>query len=150
ALGGAEALGFDPVSDTFGKYVPEVPEAEVDGKTFTVVYPEPYPAWELVISSALPSHIAAEQSGLEPADLAQAILDGDGETVAQVAEFWNTGWTFNDYEIKDEPLVSSSGPYTLQDSVWEKDQALGIVPNEEFGGTPPATANLLFKFAAPE
>ncbi len=150
ALGGAEALGFDPVSDTFGKYVPEVPEAEVDGKTFTVVYPEPYPDWELVVSGVKPSHVVAEQSGLEPSELIQAIIDGDGETVAQASEFWNTGWVFNDYEISDESIVPSSGPYTLQGAVWEKDQSLGLVPNEEFWGTPPATANLVFKFAAPE
>ncbi|WP_022921879.1 ABC transporter substrate-binding protein [Ornithinimicrobium pekingense] len=150
ALGGAEALGFDPVSDTFGKYVPEVPEAEVDGKTFTVVYPEPYPDWELVVSAAKPAHVVAEQSGLDPAELTQAIIDGDGETVGQASEFWNTGWVFNDYEIADEAIVPSSGPYTLQGSVWEKDQSLGLVPNEEFWGTPPATANLVFKFAAPE
>lgn len=150
ALGGVDGLGFDPVSDTFGKYSPEIPEAEVDGKTFTVTYPEPYPDWELVVSSALPSHIVAEQSGLEPAALAQAILDGDGETVAKAAEFWSTGWTFNDYQIADEALVPSSGPYTLQGSVWEKDQSLGLVPNSEFWGTPAATGNLVFKFAAPE
>lgn len=149
-LGGVDGLGFDPVSDTFGKYSPEIPEAEVDGKTFTVTYPEPYPDWELVVSGALPSHIVAEQSGLEPAALAQAILDGDGETVAQAAEFWSTGWTFNDYQIADEALVPSSGPYTLQGSVWEKDQSLGLVPNSEFWGAPPATGNLVFKFAAPE
>ncbi|GAA1182431.1 ABC transporter substrate-binding protein [Ornithinimicrobium humiphilum] len=150
ALGGVDALGFDPVSDTFGAYVPEGPQGEVDGKSFTVVYPEPYPDWELVVSGAKPAHVVAEQSGLDPAELAQAIVDGDGETVAKASEFWNTGWTFNDYEIKDESTVPSSGPYTLEGAVWEKDQSLGLVPNENFWGTPPATANLVFKFAAPE
>ncbi|MGC5585778.1 ABC transporter family substrate-binding protein [Ornithinimicrobium sp. W1665] len=149
SLGGVDTLGFDPVSDTFGVYVPDGLETEVGSKEFTVVYPEPYPDWELVVSGALPSHIVAEQAGLEPDALAQAILDGDGETVAQASEFWNTGWVFNDYEIPDESLVPSSGPYTLQGSVWEKDLSLGLVPNEEFYGPAPATANLTFKFADP-
>ncbi|MFK5635340.1 MULTISPECIES: ABC transporter substrate-binding protein [unclassified Ornithinimicrobium] len=141
---------FDPVSDTFGKYVPDAPETEVGSKTFTVTYPEPYPDWELVVSGALPSHIAAEQSGLEPDALAQAILDGDAETVNSVAEFWNTGWLFPDYQVTDPALVPSSGPYTLDGSVWESGQSLGLVPNEAFFGPMPATGNLVFKFAAPE
>src|SRR5699024_5301529 len=117
SLGGVDTLGFDPVSDTFGAYVPDGLETEVDSKEFTIVYPEPYPDWELVVSGAHPSHVVAEQSGMEPGELAQAILDGDGETVAQASEFWNTGWVFNDYEIPDESIVPSSGPYTLQGSV---------------------------------
>lgn len=141
---------FDPVSDTFGKYVPEAPETEVGSKNFTVVYPEPYPDWELVVSGALPSHIAAEQAGLEPDALAQAIIDGDAETVNSVAEFWNTGWLFPDYQVTDEALVPSSGPYTLEGAVWESGQSLNLVPNESFFGPMPATGNLVFKFAAPE
>ncbi|WP_181010010.1 ABC transporter substrate-binding protein [Ornithinimicrobium sufpigmenti] len=149
-LGGAEALGFDPVSDSFGRYVPEGPEAEVDGKTFSVVYPEPYPDWELVVSTALPSHVVAEQSGLEPAELAQAILDGDGETVAGVADFWNTGWVFENYELPDAALVPSSGPYTLDGASWISGQSLTLVPNDSFYGPAPATHDLSFVFAAPE
>ena len=149
-LGGVDALGFDPVSDTFGKYVPEAPETEPGSKTFTVVYPEPYPDWELVVSAAKPSHVAAEQAGLEPDALAQAILDGETETVAEVSEFWNTGWLFPDYQIEDEALVPSSGPYTLQGAAWETGNQLALVPNESFYGPAPATGNLVFKFAAPE
>jgi peptide/nickel transport system substrate-binding protein len=149
SLGGADKLGFDPVGD-ISTYATEVPEAEAGGKTFTVVYPEPYPDWEIAFSGALPSHVVAEQSGLESDELAQAILDGDTATVAKAAKFWNTGWVFKNYQIDDEATVPSSGPYTLQGATWEKDQSLGLVPNEEFWGTPPATANLVFKFAAPE
>ena len=150
ALGGVDALGFDPVSDTFGKYVPEAPETEASSKTFTVVYPDPYPDWELVIGGALPSHVAADSAGLSGDELAQAILDGDGETVAKVSEFWNTGWLFPDYQVTDEALVPSSGPYTLEGSTWESGESLGLVPNETFYGPKPATKNLVFKFAAPE
>ena len=150
SLGGVDTLGFDPVSDTFGRYVPEVPETEVDSKEFTITYPEAYPDWELMVSGALPSHIAAQESGMEPADLAQAILDGDGETVAQVSEFWNKGWLFPDYTVTDPALVPSSGPYTLDGAIWEEGESLGLVPNTEFFGPAPATGNLTFRFAAPE
>lgn len=150
SLGGVDTLGFDPVSDTFGRYVPEAPETEVDSKEFTITYPEAYPDWELMVSGALPSHIAAQESGMEPADLAQAILDGDGETVAQVSEFWNKGWLFPDYTVTDPALVPSSGPYTLDGAIWEEGESLGLVPNTEFFGPAPATGNLTFRFAAPE
>lgn len=150
ALGGVDALGFDPVSDTFGKYVPEAPETEPGSKTFTVVYPEPYPDWELVVNDAFPSHVAAEQAGMEPDELAQAILDGEGEMVAEVSEFWNTGWLFPDYSVTDEALVPSSGPYTLEGAAWESGNQLALVPNESFFGPAPATGNLVFKFAAPD
>ena len=149
-LGGVDALGFDPVSDTFGKYVPEAPQTEVDSKTFTITYPDPYPDWELMVGGAMPSHVAAKEAGLEPSELAQAIIDGDGETVAKVSEFWNKGWLFKDYEVTDPALVPSSGPYTLDGSTWKKDESLTLVPNPEFYGPAPASGKLTFKFAAPE
>ncbi|MFK5583460.1 ABC transporter family substrate-binding protein [Serinicoccus sp. LYQ131] len=150
SLGGAESLGFDAVSDSFGVYVPEGLETEVDSKTFTIVFPEPYPDWELLVSAALPAHVVEEQSGMEPGELAQAILDGDGETVAGAAEFWNTGWLFPNYQVEDEALVPSSGPYTLEGAAWESGNQLALVPNESFFGPAPATENLVYRFASPE
>lgn len=149
SMGGADALGFDPVS-TWSTYATEGLETEPNSKTFTVVYPEPYPDAEIAVGAPLPSHIAAQQSGLDPEELAQAILDGDAETVAEVAEFWNTGWNFPNYQIEDESLVPSSGPYTLEGAAWETGNQLALVPNENFFGPMPATGNLSFKFAAPE
>src|SRR5699024_10630899 len=71
---------FNPFSD-WSTYVTQPPEAEPSGKTFTFTYDEPYPDWEIAVSGALPSHVAAEQAGMSGDELAQAILDGDGETV---------------------------------------------------------------------
>ncbi|ANS77599.1 Oligopeptide ABC transporter, periplasmic oligopeptide-binding protein OppA [Serinicoccus hydrothermalis] len=149
SMGGAEELGFDPVS-TWSTYATEGLETEPSSKTFTVVYPEPYPDWEISVSAPLPAHVAAEQAGMEPDELAQAILDGDAETVSQVSEFWNTGWLFPNYQVEDEAVVPSSGPYTLEGAAWESGNQLALVPNENFFGPAPATGNLVFKFAAPE
>ncbi|WP_131104992.1 ABC transporter substrate-binding protein [Ornithinimicrobium sufpigmenti] len=140
---------FDPVSN-WSVYAPDVLDTEVGSKTFTVTYPEAYPDWEIAVGGALPSHVAAEQAGLSPDELAQAILDGDAETVNQVAEFWNTGWNFPNYQIEDEALVPSSGPYTLQGASWQTGSSLALVPNETYWGTPPATGTLEFVFAAPD
>ncbi|WP_083673405.1 ABC transporter substrate-binding protein [Serinicoccus sp. CUA-874] len=149
SMGGAETLGFDPVS-TWSTYATDGLETEPSSKTFTVVYPEPYPDWEIAVEPPLPAHIAAEQGGMEPDELAQAILDGEGETVAEVSEFWNDGWLFPNYQVEDEALVPSSGPYTLEGAAWESGNQLALVPNESFFGPAPATGNLVYKFAAPE
>ncbi|WP_134773501.1 ABC transporter substrate-binding protein [Ornithinimicrobium flavum] len=146
----AENTGeFNPVSD-WSTYVTQPPEADPSGKTFTVTYDEPYPDWEIAVSGALPSHVAAEQAGLTGDELAQAILDGDGETVNGVAQFWNEGWLFPNFQVEDESLVPSSGPYTLEGASWQSGTQLTLVPNETFWGPPPATGNLMFRFAAPE
>ncbi|MDO5739499.1 MAG: ABC transporter substrate-binding protein, partial [Ornithinimicrobium sp.] len=132
SLGGADKLGFDPVSVDYGEFVPDGPQAEVDSKTFTLTYPEAYPDWELMVSGALPSHIAEKAAGLEKGALAKAILDKDTDTVAKVSKFWNTGWLFKNYKVEDESLVPSSGPYTLEGSTWKAGESLGLVPNEKF------------------
>ncbi|OLT32483.1 hypothetical protein BJF82_15145 [Kytococcus sp. CUA-901] len=109
SMGGAETLGFDPVS-TWSTYATDGLETEPSSKTFTVVYPEPYPDWEIAVEPPLPAHIAAEQGGMEPDELAQAILDGEGETVAEVSEFWNDGWLFPNYQVEDEAWCPRVGP----------------------------------------
>lgn len=140
---------FDPVSDTFGVYVPEGPQGEVDGKTFTVEYPTPYPDWELVVTAPLPAHVVAEQGGMEPAAMAQQILDRDATGMEEAATFWNDGWIF-DGQLPDPALVPSSGPYTLNGGNWNSPESLTIVANPQWWGTPPATSSLTFRFVAPE
>lgn len=140
---------FDPVSD-WSTYAVDIPQAEAGGKTFTVTYAEPYPDWEIAVNGALPSHVAAKQAGMTGDELAQAILDGDGETVNKVADFWNKGWLFKNYQVEDESLVPSAGPYTLEGASWQSGTQLTLVPNESFFGPAPATRELMFRFAAPE
>ena len=150
ALGGADTLGFDAISDSFGVFVPEGLETEVDSKTFTITYPDPYPDWQLMVGAPVPAHVAAEQSDVDPGELAQAILDGDGETVSKVSDFWNTGWNFPDYTISDPALYPSMGPYTLDGAIWQVGESLTLQPNTEFWGPAPATSNIRFQFTAPE
>ncbi len=145
-----EGAVFDSVSDSFARYVSEGPQGEPGGKTFTVEYDEPYPDWELVMDYAFPAHVAARESGLEPEELTQAILDGDGDTVRQTAEFYNTGWLSPDQQLPDPSIVPSNGPYSLDGATWDAGQYITLVPNENYYGPPPATARLTFRFAAPE
>lgn len=137
---------FDHVSSSFAQYVPNGPEGEVDGKEFTVVYNETYPDYKILVTTALPAHVAAKQAGLEPAALAQAILDKDAETVKKVADFWNNGWMFEGGQLPSIDQIPSSGPYKLKEGGWISKNSLTLEANDKYWGTPAGTKNLIFRF----
>lgn len=140
---------FDSVSQTLGEFVPEPPEGEMGGKTFTLNYADPYPDWQLMVSGFFPAHVVADQIGLTEEELAQAILDEDMDVIADAAEFWNTGWDNPEPgTFPDEELIPVSGPYKY--STWEAGQYVTLEPNEEYWGTPPATERLTFRFIEPD
>ncbi|MBK7821783.1 MAG: ABC transporter family substrate-binding protein [Tessaracoccus sp.] len=141
---------FDHVSASFPQYIPDGPQGTVDSKTFTVKYDAPYPDFRLVIGSTLPAHVAATKAGLDPKELAQAIIDKDAETVKKVAEFWNTGWMYNPGELPDMADVPSSGPYKLKEGGWQAGNALTLEANDKYWGTPAGTKNLIFRFIKDE
>ncbi|MGB5934978.1 MAG: ABC transporter family substrate-binding protein [Ornithinimicrobium sp.] len=141
---------FDAISTSLGEQVPDGLDTEPDSKTFTVVYEDPYPDWEILLSAPLPAHIVAQEAGLEPAEMAQAILDKDPSGMEPVAEFYNTGWNASGGTLPDASLTPSSGPYTLEGATWNSPESLTLVPNEEYWSTPPGTKNLTFRFTAPE
>lgn len=133
----------------YGDRVPDGPQGEAGGKTFTVEYADPYPDYMLTTVIAHPAHIVAEQAGLSLEDLIAAIEAEDIETLRPAAEFWNDGWiSETPGELPDPATALSSGPYTF--GSWEAGQSLTLVPNEEYWADPPATGNLIFRFAAPE
>src|SRR5690606_30538974 len=124
---------------------------EPGGKTFTVEYPDPYPDWELLVGAPTgPAHVVAREAGMELEALSQAIIDRDSETVAEVGSVWNDVWLSPDQTVPSPDIAPSSGPYSLDGATWEAGQSLTLVPNQNWWGTPPATANLTFRFAAPE
>lgn len=150
-LGEDEAPLFNHVSSDFGTYVPDGPQGEPGGKTFTVVYPEPYPDWELMVSGPTgPAHVAAREAGMSLEEVTQAIMDKDKEALTPVAEFWNEGWLSPDQQVPSADIAQSYGPYSLDGATWEAGQFLTLAPNDSWWGTPPATANLTFRFTAPE
>ncbi|WP_084039367.1 ABC transporter family substrate-binding protein [Demequina sp. NBRC 110053] len=131
----------------YGERVPAGPQGEPGGKTFTVEYTNPFPDYLLTTVIDLPAHVAAEQSGVSLEDMAAAIAAEDIEALRPVAEFWNTGWLSPvPGELPDPSIALSSGPYTY--GSWEAGQSITLVPNENWWGTPPATGNLTFRFAA--
>ncbi|STY68658.1 ABC transporter family substrate-binding protein [Micrococcus luteus] len=147
---GAETPLFDSISFEQGKYIPEAPEGEADGKEFTVTYPEPYADWEILISTALPAHIVAKEAGMSFEELVTAAKEKDVEALTPAAEFWNDGWDFSPGELPDASLVPSMGPYKFKDGGWQAGQSITLEANPEYGGTPAATKELVLRFADPK
>ena len=147
---GSETPLFDSISFEQGKYIPEAPEGEADGKEFTVTYPEPYADWEILISTALPAHIVAEEAGMSFEELVTAAKEKDVEALTPAAEFWNDGWDFSPGELPDASLVPSMGPYKFKDGGWQAGQSITLEANPEYWGTPPATKELVLRFADPK
>lgn len=147
---GAETPLFDSVSFEQGKYIPEAPEGEADGKEFTVTYPEPYADWEILISSALPAHVVAKEAGMSFEELVTAAKEKDVEALTPAAEFWNDGWDFSPGELPDASLVPSMGPYKFKDGGWQAGQSITLEANPEYWGAPAATKELVLRFADPK
>ena len=147
---GAETPLFDSISFEQGKYIPEAPEGEADGKEFTVTYPEPYADWEILIETALPAHIVAKEAGMSFEELVTAAKEKDVEALTPAAEFWNDGWDFSPGELPDASLVPSMGPYKFKDGGWQAGQSITLEANPEYWGTPPATKELVLRFADPK
>jgi len=147
---GAETPLFDSISFEQGKYIPEAPEGEADGKEFTVTYAEPYADWEILISTALPAHIVAKEAGMSFEELVTAAKEKDVEALTPAAEFWNDGWDFSPGELPDASLVPSMGPYKFKDGGWQAGQSITLEANPEYWGTPAATKELVLRFADPK
>lgn len=147
---GAETPLFDSISFEQGKYIPEAPEGEADGKEFTVTYPEPYADWEILISTALPAHVVAKEADMSFEELVTAAKEKDVEALTPAAEFWNDGWDFSPGELPDASLVPSMGPYKFKDGGWQAGQSITLEANSEYWGTPAATKELVLRFADPK
>ncbi|WP_245566803.1 ABC transporter family substrate-binding protein [Jonesia quinghaiensis] len=133
----------------FGDRVPDGPQGEIGGKTFTIEYKDPYPDYQLQVSTAFPAHVVAEQAGMTIDELVAAIQDEDIDALKPAAEFWNEGWLSpTPGQLPDASIIPSNGPYVL--TSWEAGQSLTLEANESYWGTPPATSTLVYRFVAPE
>ncbi len=139
------AAVFNHVSNTAAADILDGPQGAVGSKTFTVTYDAPNPDYKIIITYALPAHVVAKNSGLEPDELAQAILDKDADTVKKAADFWNEGWNFNPGELPDASEMPSSGPYKVKDGGWVAGNSLTLEANDQYWGAPAATENLTFR-----
>ena len=137
---------FNAISQQFGTYVPEAPEGDPNGKEFTITFSEPFADWPILLDTAQPAHVVAEQSGMGMEAMMEAVQNEDAEALAPAAEFWNTGWNTTPGELPAEEIAPSNGPYKFKS--WEPGQSITLEANENYWGTPAATQELVIRFAA--
>ncbi|REE03567.1 ABC transporter family substrate-binding protein [Citricoccus muralis] len=137
---------FNAIAHEFGLRVPDAPEGDVDGKEFTITFDEPYADWPILLDTAQPAHVVAEQSGMGMEAMIEAVKNEDAEALAPAAEFWNTGWNTSPGELPSEEIAPSNGPYKFKS--WEPGQSITLEANDQWWGTPPATQELVIRFAA--
>ena len=125
-------------ASTNGYSLVEMPEGEAGDKEFEFVYETPYADWEaLLTGSLMPAHVAAEQGGLSTDNngeaLINAIKDNDIAALTPVAEFWSTGWNYQENlpSLPDAALLPSSGPYKLETA---SSGPLTLVKNDKYWG----------------
>lgn len=135
---------FNSVSTTWGEYVLEAPEGDINGKEFTVEFKEPYPDYQLVVSGLMPAHVVADQAGMSLEELTDAVKAEDADALKDAAEFWNTGWQTSPGTLPDEELIPSAGPYKLKS--WDAGQSITLTANENYWGTPAGIKDITFRF----
>lgn len=142
---GDDSPMFNAVSHTYGEYVPEGPQGDPEGKTFTIELPEAYADAEILVTAPLPAHVIAEQNDMSLDELVEAVRDEDTDALEPVAEFWNEGDWFSDPgDLPDEELIPSSGPFKLDN--WQAGESLTLVANEDYWGPNPGVSELVFRF----
>ncbi|MDP3968480.1 MAG: ABC transporter family substrate-binding protein [Nocardioides sp.] len=117
--------------------VSETPEISDDGRSMTMTYDEPFADWEVDMSIPVPAHVTVQQAldTEDPAEAKQQLIDAvnekDNEALAQVANFWNSGFDFSALP-DDESLYLSNGAYVMTDFV--ENQYITLEPHEGYAG----------------
>ncbi|TDC18815.1 ABC transporter family substrate-binding protein [Streptomyces sp. 8K308] len=141
------AVGTQGVEDT------AMPECEPGGKSFTLLYDQPFADWltdgpghgNVAIQ---PAHIVSEQGGFGSEEEFIAALQGDDPAALEAAaEFYNNGWVIEG-SLPDPALIPSSGPYVI--TGYEANQSVTLTRNENWWGEQPAADSIVFRTIAEE
>lgn len=137
-------------SSTIGIENVKVPQCAAGDKDFTFEYTEPFADWESTGPGAtdlLPAHVAYEQAGLSEDEFIEAVQSGDSAALAKVADYYNTGFIFED-GLPDPSMIPSSGPYKLDE--WDPGQSITLVANDKYWADPPLTKTVVIRFISQE
>ena len=141
---------FDSITSDPGTYIKQAPKGDPKGKKFTVTYDQPYADWEILINTALPAHVIAEESGMEFEELVEAAREKDADKLEKAAKFWNEGWDFKPGKLPDQSKIPSMGPYKIKEDGWQAGQSITLEANDKYWGEKPGIEELVIKMAAPE
>lgn len=138
---------FDHVSgpETYAKPVKEGPQCNAGDREFTIVYSEPNPDWELVVSGPLPSHVVAKQIGLSKEELFKKLKEKDFATAVKAAAFWNNWLPKNPGQHLPADMTPSFGPYQLKADGWKAGEYVTLERNPDWWGQKAGTNELVYR-----
>jgi peptide/nickel transport system substrate-binding protein len=117
--------------------VSQTPEIGDDNRSITMVYDKPFADWEDAFDMGLPGHATAMKA-LNISDpqeakdaLITAIQEKDSDSLAKVANFWNSGYDYTSFP-DDELLRLSSGAYIM--TAFEENQFMTLEANPDYEG----------------
>jgi peptide/nickel transport system substrate-binding protein len=114
------------------------------------VYAKPFVDWQAAIltsagATILPAHVAAKAAGTDSAGLIKAVETDDAATLTKIADFWNSGWTFDKAKgLPDASLIPSAGPYYV--AAWDPGQSVTLKKNDTWWGTPAKTDTIVIRY----
>ncbi len=127
--------------DTSAAGLPFVTQTpEIDGKSMTLVYDEPFADWEVEMglnAITVPAHVTAgEALGIDDPQeakdaLIKAVQDKDEEALSKIANFWNSGYDYSSLPDNDK-LYLSNGAYLMKDFV--ENQYMTLEANPDYKG----------------
>ena len=131
--------------------ITDFPQMDPNGKKITMVFSKPFVDYLLNLNSTMvPAHVVGMKAlGSADAKAAnQAIYDAakkdDKAALAKVANFWNTGFDFQQLPT-DKSLYLSSGAYLLTKFV--KDQYMTFTANPDYTwGPKPSINQITYQF----
>jgi peptide/nickel transport system substrate-binding protein len=141
------AVGTQGVEDTAR------PECAPGGKSFTLVYDQPFADWITDgpghgNTTIMPAHVVAQQGGFASGEeLLTALTGDDPAPLQEAAAFYNEGWLL-DGALPDPALIPSSGPYVI--TGYEPNQSVTLTVNENWWGAPPANESIVFRTVTDE
>lgn len=122
--------------------IEDYPEVSEDLRTVTFTYSQPFSDWDTTFGLSgdgvgVPAHIVAKKAlGVEdPQEAKQAVMDAvestDADSLASIANFWNTGYDFTSMP-EDPDLLVHSGPYSMLD--FAEGQYLSLTLDDAYSG----------------
>ena len=135
---------FNNVSNDLVDQVPDGPQGDPEGKTFTVTFKEPNPDWQLQSWLDFPAHVIAKNGGLSKEEYIKALQDQDAKKLEKAAKFWNTGWNRGPGKLPEAADNVSGGPFILDS--WQQGESVTVKANPKYWGEKPGVEKITFRF----
>lgn len=114
-----------------------VSQMTCSGPSVTVVFDRPNPAWQLLFSSLVPSHVVLQAKGLQAIDLDRG-AQGEPLTLIALAQGWNDAYVV----ARGMPTVSG-GPFVPTELV--PGERLVLSRNPTWWGAPPTLDRIVLR-----